>query len=119
MCLLQHRLEKPCMDHMQMLCAKSHDSETEISGHVLMASCPTERHLIERPDVPYPNQMPDMGASDLQRLLDISNRLPLDYEITPIMAWALILQHQYFQLLTSQDIANIRDELLAKVRCYG
>jgi hypothetical protein len=56
---------------------------------------------------------------DLMKLLDLSNRLPLDGEITPIMAWAKIIQDASFQSLTKDEIEVIKTELLAKVRCYG
>ena len=118
--LVSYRLEKPCMDHMQMLCVQSQQSmEDEISGHALMATCPTRNHLIERPDIQYGHQMPEMNASDLLKLLDLSNRLPLDAEITPIMAWASILHHPYVKYLTGEDFVVIKADLLAKVRCYG
>ena len=108
------------MDHMQMLCVQSQQSEgDDISGHALMASCPTKNHLIERPDVQYPHQLPDMKASDLLKLLDLSNRLPLQGEITPIMAWAAILRHESVRLLTAEDFASVKADLLSKIRCYG
>ena len=107
------------MDHMQMLCVRSQDTEGEISGHALMATCPPESHLIERPEVQYPHKMPDMQASDLLKLLDLSNRLPLDGEITPVMAWAMVLRNEHLHLLTPQDFGNMKEELLGKVRCYG
>ncbi|KAL9055849.1 MAG: hypothetical protein Q9162_003275 [Coniocarpon cinnabarinum] len=108
------------MDHMQMLCVQSQQSpDDDISGHVLMATCPTKNHLIERPDVQYGNKMPEMKASDLVKLLDLSNRLPLDSEITPIMAWSCILRHEYVQYLNNEDLITIKVDLLDKIRCYG
>ena len=104
---------------MQMLCVRSQESEAEISGHALMATCPPQKHLVERPDVQYPHQMPDMHAPDLLKLLDLSNRLPLAGEITPVMAWANILQHDDCGLLIGQDFGDMKEELLSKVRCYG
>lgn len=107
------------MDHMQMLCVRSQDSEADISGHALMATCPPESHLVERPEVQYPHKMPDMQAGDLMKLLDLSNRLPLDGEITPVMAWAAILRDERFPMLAEKDFKLIKEDLLAKVRCYG
>lgn len=63
--------------------------------------------------------MPDITMPDLMKLLDLSNRLPLDGEITPIMAWAKIIQDDNFKALSKEDIEVIKTELLAKVRCYG
>jgi hypothetical protein len=97
------------------------NDEIEFSGHALLASAPSESHLLHRPDVPHqpnPKQM-DLGMPDLLKLLDLSNRLPLDGEITPIMAWASILKHPRFVELNSKDFSTLRDDLLAKVRCYG
>lgn len=102
-----------------MLMVRSNDSEGEISGHAMMASCPPESHIRQRPDEPYPSKMPDIGMGDLLKLLDLSNRLPLDGEITPIMAWAGIFRHERRNELTAQDFENIKNDLRAKVRCYG
>ncbi|KAJ9648285.1 hypothetical protein H2201_000593 [Coniosporium apollinis] len=112
-------LERPCMDHMQFLCVRSQDSEAEISGHVLMATCPPESHIVERPEEKYPHQMPDVGIKDLMKLLDLSNRLGLEGEITPIMAWAQIMGHESFFHLKKEDFTAMKEDLLAKVRCYG
>lgn len=104
------------MDHMQMLCVNAQESEGEISGHAMMATCPPHSHLIERPDVKYPQKL---ESGDLLRLLDLSNRLPLDGEITPVMAWSKLYQHEYFGYMSISDVEAVRDELLGKVRCYG
>ena len=63
--------------------------------------------------------MPNLGVPDLMKLLDLSNRLPLDGEITPIMAWTIVRGHAKVAELTKADIEAIRTDLLAKVRCYG
>jgi hypothetical protein len=107
------------MDHAGMLIQKSRNNELDFSGHVNMASCPPESHLIERPDVSYQSFLPDMGMPDLMKLLELSNRLPLDGEITPVMAWSMILQHPRFVELNQQDFQTLRTDLAAKVRCYG
>jgi hypothetical protein len=108
------------MDHMQYLMVRAHDGTDEtISGHALMASCPPEHHVANKPQEQYPHQMPEIGMGDLMKLLDLSNRLPLDGEITPIMAWAMVMQDQRFGELTAEDIQNVKGDLLTKVRCYG
>lgn len=108
------------MDHMQMLCVKSHESEEEISGHALMATCPPNNHLIQHPDVRYPHQIPpEIPGGDLLKLLDLSARLPLDGEITPIMAWANIMRNPRFGELQETHVRGIMDSLMPKVRCYG
>lgn len=98
--------------------ATAEDAET-ISGHALMATAPPESHITTCPHEPYPHQMPDIQMPDLMKLLDLSSRLPLDGEITPIMAWAKILQDERFSELSKQDFEVIKAELLPKIRCYG
>jgi hypothetical protein len=107
------------MDHMQFLMVRAHDTEETISGHALMATAPPDSHIATCPDEKYPHQMPDITMPDLMKLLDLSNRLPLDGEITPIMAWAKIIQDENFRDLKKEEIELIKGELLAKVRCYG
>jgi len=107
------------MDHMQMLMVRSEDSDADISGHAMMATCPPISHIHENPAEKYPHKMPDVGMPDLVRLLDLSSRLPLDGEITPIMAWANIRSHPRSNLLSKADFESMRDDLLAKIRCYG
>lgn len=107
------------MDHMQFLMVRAHDADETISGHALMATAPPDSHIANNPEEKYPHQMPDIQMPDLMKLLDLSNRLPLDGEITPIMAWAMILQDPKFSELTREDIELIKGGLHAKVRCYG
>ncbi|KAF1986097.1 hypothetical protein K402DRAFT_412819 [Aulographum hederae CBS 113979] len=120
-------LERPCMDHMQFLMIRSANSadddtsgqEVNVSGHAMMATCPPLSHVIAHPDENYPHKMPDVGMPDLVKLLDLSSRLPLDGEITPIMAWAGIRSHPRFGGLTEGEIGVVKRDLLAKIRCYG
>lgn len=107
------------MDHMQFLMVRAHDAEETISGHALMATAPPDSHIANHPEEKYPHQMPDVAMPDLMKLLDLSARLPLDGEITPIMAWVMVLKDQNFKTLTKEEIGAIKGELLAKVRCYG
>lgn len=109
------------MDHMQYLMVRSQESEdgAEISGHALMATCPPESYVAEHPQEPYGHKMPDIGMADLVKLLDLSNRLPLDGEITPIMAWAGIHSHPRCDELTKEDFEKMKTDLTGKVRCYG
>ena len=107
------------MDHMQYLMVRAHDAEELISGHALMATAPPDRHIATCPNETYPHQMPDVAVPDLMKLLDLSNRLPLDGEITPIMAWVMVLRDERVGELSGEDIGGIKEELLAKVRCYG
>lgn len=108
------------MDHMQMLCLRSEHSNEDMSGHALMATLPPSRHLAEHPDVHYPHKIEEnMNGGDLLRLLDLSNRLPLNGEITPVMAWAFIIGDPNFPYFETKDFQHIKDVLMTKVRCYG
>ncbi|WPG98756.1 Hypothetical protein R9X50_00155000 [Acrodontium crateriforme] len=136
-------LERPCMDHMQYLLVRSlnvdgqpfhhpaenpDDAEHEhMSGHALMATAPPHSHIMEKPAEKYPFQMPqDVGSESLSVLLNINYRLPfkdfdldITTEITPIMAWKYIFQHERVGELNEQDFEHIKNELSGKVRCYG
>ena len=117
------------MDHMQFLVARAAGEGGESCGHALMASCPPVPSLDDRPDIPFGhgnNQEPgtvqktwDISKSDLANLLDLSKRLNLNGEITPVMAWGLILGHDRFLELSVDDFASIAKDLGAKSRCYG
>lgn len=109
------------MDHMQFLMVRANDDADAdlISGHALMATCPPESHVANHPEDQYPHQMPDIAMPDLMKLLDLSNRLPLDGEITPVMAWAMILQDQRLGGLSKEDFEVVKSGLLGKIRCYG
>jgi hypothetical protein len=106
------------MDHMQMLIVRSNEEEGEISGHALMASCPPESHMIKRPQVPWTSEDASNTPS-LNKLLDLSMRLNLDGEITPVMAWGVVLGHPRFAEMNSEDFQSLKEELKGKIRCYG
>ncbi|KAM0170496.1 hypothetical protein ACHAPC_006680 [Botrytis cinerea] len=133
-------LERPCMDHMQFLVERSSDADGEFfSGHALMATCPPEPDMEKHPDIPFGHCLPhnhshesdvmnggapkqktwDLSKSDLANLLDLSKRLDLNGEITPVMAWGMVLGHPRFLELTDVDLKSMSEELLPKVRCYG
>ncbi|KAK4957385.1 hypothetical protein LTR10_005347 [Elasticomyces elasticus] len=131
-------LERPCMDHMQYLLVRSHNSENmpfhhpmenhddseheHMSGHALMATAPSHSHIKNTPKDMYPHQMPvDLGTEGLAKLLDLSNRLPFDHysEITPVMAWTAVLRHPRVQHLNKRDFEVVKKDLSTKVRCYG
>ena len=115
-------LERPCMDHMQFLCIRSHtEPEAEISGHALMATCPPQSHIVNHPDVPYPHKTWDVPSEDLLKLLDLDAARPLslDGEITPVTSLKMIMLHERFSELTEADFKVLEDDLKGKVRCYG
>jgi hypothetical protein len=133
------------MEHMPWLVehgAATSTSPGEPCGHGLMASCPprpfddltdddlfgTSRVQIANapvlPQKPLPGNAQlqrtwELSKSDLATLLDLSERLDLDGEITPVMAWGMVLSHPRRNDLRAEDFMRICDELSGKVRCYG
>lgn len=101
---------------------KDDDEFEHMSGHALMATAPPASHIFDKPKEMYPFQMPqDVSTGTLAKLLDLSNRLPIDRngEITPIMAWTVILRDPRIQELDAVDLKKLKDNLLPKVTCYG
>lgn len=60
-----------------------------------------------------------LSKSDLATLLDLSQKLNLDGEITPVMAWGMVLAHPRLGELNERDFVKLTEELGSKVRCYG
>ncbi|CAL3966369.1 hypothetical protein PZA11_003042 [Diplocarpon coronariae] len=122
-------LERPCMDHIQFLVERADDPEGGPTGHALMASCPPEPYPEENPKIPFghgPAQLGgnaqktwDLSKPDLANLFDLSKRLNLDGEITPVMAWGMVIGHPRWKEFTAEDFGTICSELGGKVRCYG
>ncbi|KAF2277491.1 uncharacterized protein EI97DRAFT_374899 [Westerdykella ornata] len=110
-------LEQPCKDHVQFLMEQRH----LICGHALMATCPPQSHVLAHPDVPYPHRMPDISVPDLMKLLNLSSQLPLEGELTPVQAWAMILRDPRVREcgLGTAEVEMLKGELVGKVRCYG
>lgn len=61
----------------------------------------------------------ELSKADLNTLLDLSKKLNLDGEITPIMAWGMVLGHPRLGELTEPDFRELSELLRSKVRCYG
>lgn len=125
------------MEHMQYLLVRSHnpdgkpfnhpsenkdDGEHEhMAGHALMATAPPHSHIMNNPADHYAHKMPEIGVPDLAKLLDLSNRLPMDRqgEITPIMAWTIVLKEPRIVDLDEVDLLALKSALAPKVTCYG
>ncbi|KAI9715421.1 MAG: hypothetical protein M1828_000841 [Chrysothrix sp. TS-e1954] len=128
------------MDHMQMLMVKSASSPSSdpcISGHALMSTAPPSSHIADHPTEPYPHKPPPPGmgnsmhniaaapkrndedAQRLMQLFDFSNRIQLDGEITPVMAWAMIMADEGAWMWGVGDFERVKGELAGKIRCYG
>lgn len=115
------------MDHMQFLVERASDSEGDPSGHALMITCPPEPEMNN--DIPFGHGVRevdgkeiktwDVSKTALANLLDISQRFDLDGEITPVMAWGMVLAHPRFSELSGKDFEGLIQDLGAKVRCYG
>ncbi|KAK2764494.1 hypothetical protein FQN54_009189 [Arachnomyces sp. PD_36] len=117
-------LENPCRDHIEPLsrCAALDGIENKdriYSGHALMACAPPPSHLETPPDNHYPHQTYDLPHANLSTLLNLSRQLVTDSQYTPIMALQSLKAHNMYQSLTRDDIIRMREDLVAKVRCYG
>lgn len=118
------------MDHMDYLVQRSCEEGGEPCGHALMASCPPDPFPDTRPDVPFGHtaihtdgvhtqRTWDLSKSDLTLLLDLGRNLYLDGQITPIMAWGIVLAHEKFPDIRDVDFEFLRAELVPKIRCFG
>ncbi|KAJ4150896.1 hypothetical protein LMH87_011624 [Akanthomyces muscarius] len=126
-------LEKPCMAHLPFLMDRGSGPEGEPCGHALMATCPPVPFKDIPKSTPFAGtdgtpikqeEAPSQGTwqvtkADLSTLMDLSKRLDLDGEITPVMAWGMIMSHPQFAALSAADVQRIAEELGRKVRCYG
>jgi hypothetical protein len=114
------------MDHAQLTMDKSlNDMDWiaghAVSGHALMATAiPIEYVREHGMEEKYSHQLPEMAKPDLSRMLNLCAKLPgLSGEVTPVMAWSLILQHPRAVELTEVDVENIKADLKNKVACFG
>lgn len=119
------------MDHMQFLVERASEPDGEPCGHALMASCPPDPAWETQADIPYGHCIShsdgdasgpktwDLSKGDLANLLDLSKRLHLNGEITPVMAWGMVLADPRFPEFKKEDFERICQDLLGKVRCYG
>lgn len=123
------------MAHLPFLMDRADAPEGEPCGHALMASCPPAPFQKVDSSRPWANAKntataaagesgPGQGTwelskADLSTLLDLSAQLNLDGEITPVMAWGMIMSHPQFADLAPSDFKRIAEELGSKVRCYG
>lgn len=61
----------------------------------------------------------DIPTTDLASLMNLSKRLDLEGEITPVHAWGMVSAHERFWELGADEIKELAGELVQKVRCYG
>ena len=120
------------MDHLPWLLERGTETGgAEPCGHALMASCPPEPFPELTTDIPFGygnvksgdldsgQRTWELSKADLTTLLDLSKRLNLDGEITPVMAWGMVLAHPRLGELTTADFVRLTEELGSKMRCYG
>lgn len=123
------------MAHIPLLMERSAEMDGTPCGHALMASCPPETAANLTADIPFgcSNVPADVGVGaaasgqrtwelskgDLATLLRLSSKLNLDGEITPVMAWGMILAHPRLGELMPADFRKLTEEMRGKVRCYG
>lgn len=113
-------LERPCMDHIKKLTSNAlNDREVECHGHSLCVSCPPENHSYRHPGEDWDPRSRKVQVADLSILFNLSNRLQLDGEMTPIAVWATITRHERFPELNHVDFETLKQELLSKVKCHG
>lgn len=110
-------LESPCLGHIQ----GNPKEPSAPSGHVLTASAPL---LFRAPNIAKkshictttPWEAPNTG---LEQLLNLSQGLELDGEVTPVQAWNYIRRHPRFEGLEMERLQTLTRKLLKKVKCYG
>ncbi|KAK4230989.1 BZIP-type transcription factor [Podospora fimiseda] len=139
-------LERPCMDHLPWLLERGAASTGahEPCGHALMASCPPQPfseltddilfgysnipkldggypqpHVTDEQVALEPQRTWELSKANLATLLNLSKRLNLDGEVTPVMAWGMVLAHPRLSELKPQDFVELSKELRSKIRCYG
>jgi hypothetical protein len=115
--------EDICLLHMSADAAGS-----QLYGHALMASCQPGVYPESSGDVPFePVKTPaavhdhshSLTKSSFESLLHHSHRLNLDGEVTPVMAWQMLVELPRFSEFTVEDIERIRSALSGKARCHG
>jgi len=136
-------LERPCMHHMQYLNIRAHnptalvaddgmltaepldvpdDGEMQhLSGHALMSTAPSLRQIIDEPSTFHHPHLPTLQRGDLERLLNLSQRLNVqEVELPPVRAWTRIVEDQRTERLglTIEQFGSVKAALLPKVRCY-
>lgn len=114
------------MGHAPFLLERATEGDGDPCGHVLMASCPPVQFRDSTMDGTQIKSEAKWGEptwalnnAELSVLMDLSKKLNLDGEITPVMAWGMVTSHPRFHELEATDFQRLGEELLRKVRCYG
>ncbi|KAJ9608226.1 hypothetical protein H2200_007214 [Cladophialophora chaetospira] len=128
------KLESPCLPHLRQA-DDSNSSSTSTSakgspqGHVHTASAallccsshPSPVSAASSPSDPAGSAAWPVHKATLDRLLDISEDLPLDQavELTPVQTWHCIAQSPSFYTLQMKTLDRMSDTLLGYIKCYG
>lgn len=113
-------LEHVCLGHHAL-----HSSSDDGSGHGMMLMAPIMWRSPPLTQTTEPGSGLPSGtrwsvpAIELEKLLEFSDRLSLDGEITPVEAWQRIRQHPNFSNLTSDGLDALKATLVPEVQCYG
>ena len=97
-------------------------SSTELSGHALMMTCPSRDEIMasfDNPEAQFPLKMPDVPASELNRMMMMSANMDLGGEVTPVTALKMIRADERYDLMSLTELNELKDQLKAKSRCYG
>jgi len=70
----------------------------------------------EHIDTSYNWSAPEL---EVEKLLELSTRLTLDGEITPVEAWRRIKQYPGFCHHNEASIKALKEMILSEVMCYG
>lgn len=117
-------LEQPCLSHHVSSAGGDGDDGT---GHQLMLQAPILSHgpsstLSARGSgsrgIPEGSTW-SVPAVELEKLLQFSEGLDLDGEITPVQAWQRLHRHERFSELTRENLDGLREALLSRIECYG
>jgi hypothetical protein len=105
---------------MPILISKAIENEDDFTGHALMATYPSHAYFQDPPPVEIiVPPKPSLTRNELAVLLEASQKLDLDGEVTPVMAWSMILSHPRFFELDILDFKMLTDDLSRKTGCQG
>ncbi|EXJ69797.1 uncharacterized protein A1O5_06868 [Cladophialophora psammophila CBS 110553] len=127
-------LEHVCLEHHA-----AHATADDGTGHEMMLMSPIMWHSPARPQpalTAASSRQPAVAtaatesglpsgtrwsvpAVELEKLLDFSDKLSLEGEITPVEAWQRVRQHPNFGNLTRDGLEALKATLLPEVHCYG
>ncbi|KAF2690691.1 hypothetical protein K458DRAFT_326498 [Lentithecium fluviatile CBS 122367] len=110
-------LEGPCLSHVDAI---QNDDNPASTGHALMV---TASMLHEHPADPghrlHSNATWQVPVTGIERLLELSDTIPLDGELTPVQAWNHIRRHPHYNGLEFERLESLKQKLLGYIKCYG